>query len=327
VSLAPEVVGSAAALFDDAVDATALAILGLKPKQLDAHVLRGVLHLKPYTVIASTLFGHTCDVIAGAKPPPVKTLISETLQHHYELLSLQPFVEQQIRAAQSSDARACLNPTTAVSREVFIHGLRLRLGVKEQNIPDLCSCGHHFSREPVFANGHVLTCSHNAGATITTRHNAIVLGIQSVLTDYGIFSRWEPREAFDNSRITGAGLRPDLVIPGRRAAAIDVTVVDSVLAKDQYAVDNAAKSKHDKYDDEAERQNMRFFPIALDTYGRMHNEVRSFCDFIASDVVAHRRPALRQDLINRIAVELLRGNADVVARASRRLHSRESLWW
>ena len=64
-SLQPEVIMDAARIFDTVVESTATAIIAAQPGKILPHVLRAVLHLRPYTVISSVLYANTLQLLEG----------------------------------------------------------------------------------------------------------------------------------------------------------------------------------------------------------------------------------------------------------------------
>jgi hypothetical protein len=278
-----------------------------------------VLHLKPYTLVAPILYQSTQKIVAGGRDC-IATSIRLALRAHYEALSLLPYVGHQIRAAQGPAAKDVIAVSRSLKPHDFVHGMRLRCGVAEAYVPRRCSCGHEFLNEAVFRNGHLLTCPHNYGNDKTRRHHEITLAIKHVLADYHIASVWEPT-------YLSSTLRPDLIVSARRGIIIDVTVVDSVLQCNSFALQQASEEKHKKYDKLAELHDLRFFPVAVDTYGGLHEEAVLFFERVARELNPHMRSEFKRDMRRAVQHALLKGNAQIAHDAVERLCQRTGVWY
>ena len=318
-SLAPEVVMEAARRFDATVEATALTILNIKHHQVDNYVVRAVLHLVPYAVITQCLYENTCNILVGIREP-LNVAIRSTLVNFYEQLSLPPFVGQLIRSAQSYGASLAITPTLSVPAHEYAHGMRLRCGVAEPRLPQTCTCLHKFANEPVDRNGHMLTCSHNEGFNKTCRHHLINSGVGWTLATYHQWSTVEPA-------YLSSVLRPDRHIAGQRGSIIDVTCVDSVLARDPDYMERAAIVKHRTYDALAELHSIDFFPIVVDVYGEIHAETFRCVRQWSKALNPHLRKDFCREMLTNIQHALLRGNAKVADEVVNRLSHRNNSWW
>jgi hypothetical protein len=320
-SLPPEVIADAASLFDDTIEQTAHCIIGATHRKILPHVLRAVLHLRPYTVISSILYTNTVQLIAGVRTN-LRIAVHEAMCHHYETLPPTPFVEPLIRAAQGITAHDTIAPAMLISPADYAHGLRLRCGVCPKHLPATCSCGHAFTSvpAPIPTIAHMLTCPHNVGVNKTTRHHDAVLSIKNVLFLHGIHSVWE------NGHLD-PHLRPDLhIISAKKQIIIDLTVIDDVYASEEDALASAAKHKHATYDAMAERLGMIFFAVPISAYGRLHDESLKFIHHLARQVNQYRRNDFITELRTTIQQALLKGNAQTVDACAARINHKAGNW-
>lgn len=318
-SLSPDVVHLAACSFDACVEDTALRILNTKYAKVSPHVVRGALLLVPYATISSILFKSTCTLIDEGVVVDARWEINTAIRAEYAKLSLPPFVELQLSAAQGLHADAVITPTTTINHQQYVHGWQLRCGVAELHVPSSCSCGHDFDTEGVFRNGHLLTCHENTKKTMTTRHDGIALAIQRVLSVYMVNSFWAPH-------YLSASLIPDLHISSFINAIVDVTVSDSVLQMDRDLLIARAKEKHLKYDSLAELHRYKFYALVIDTYGAMHGEFDKFIDDMSREMPRHLRGGFCREMRSAIQLALLRGNAEIAEQAVLRLNKRHGVW-
>ena len=320
-SLPPEVVMDAARMFDQTVESTARVIIAARPSQILPHVLRAVLHLRPYTVISPVLYTNTLQLLQGIRTDS-RIAVHDAIVKHYETLPPIPFVEPLIRAVQGVTAADTIVPALSMSPADFAHGLRLRCGVAPAHLPHTCSCGYAFTSvpAPIPTIAHLLTCPHNVGNNMTTRHHGGVFGIKNVLFLYGLHSIWE------NCRLDPF-LRPDLhIISLRRQVIIDFTVVNDVYANDAEALRTAAEEKHAKYDELAERLNMRLFAVPVSAFGRLHDETVSFIHHLAKEVNQYRRADFVRDMKVAIQHAILLGNAQTVDACHARINDKAGNW-
>jgi len=318
-SLAPEIVMEAARRFDATVESTALTILDIKHHQVDNNVVRAVLQLVPYAVIAQQLYLNTCNVLVGIREP-LNVAVRSTLVHFYEQLSLPPFVGQLIRSAQSYGASLAITPTVSVPAHEYAHGMRLRCGVAEKRVPQTCTCLHRFVNNPVDRNGHLPTCPLNEGFNMTCRHHLVNQAIGWTLATFHQWSTVEPA-------YLSSVLRPDRHIAGQKGSIIDVTCVDSVLARDPDFMERAAIVKHRKYDALAELHDLDFYPVVVDVYGEVHADTFRCVRQWAKALNSHLRKDFCREMLVNIQHALLRGNAKVADEAVNRLSHRSSSWW
>jgi hypothetical protein len=272
----------------------------------------------PYTLVRDILFGYTVSLTEGTRFN-LQRAITDRLDTHYSSLPLPTYIGQLIRAASGEGARRAITPTISVRPHEYVHALQLRCGFGAFVKQDECTCGAALHHEPAFRNGHLLTCAHNVGFNKTLRHHGITMAIKSVLSEFHVWSVAEP------TYLSNA-LRPDLHVAGRRNCIIDVTVVDSVLALNDRALEVAAEKKHAKYDKLAESHDMLFFPVVVDTYGTLHADAIRFIKRVAGEI----EPALRGALVTKMKVAvqmaLLRGNARIVDEAMTRLRQKVGFW-
>jgi hypothetical protein len=318
-SLSPDVTAGAAHIFDDLVIDTAAVILGIQRSQVDCNVLRAVTHLRPYVIISTVLYESTLKAIEGERCNS-RLLVHEAICKHYESISLPPFVGQLICSAQGTTASDTLRARTSISAHDFAQGMRLRCGLAPRHVPKTCTCTHTFGSDPVPVIAHLLTCPQNFEETMTTRHHNIVKAIQDVLFQFRITCVRE------NGKLH-ATKRPDLhLLSLKKQVLIDVTVVDDVHSLQQAHMDNAAKKKHEHYDDMAEALNMRFFAVPVSVYGRLHDETQKFIEHVAKHVGQHRKAELKATLRTAIQHALLEGNSRIVDHTVARLCDRLGNW-
>lgn len=316
-SLHPDVISSSAKLFDSSVESAARTIIGAR--NVDNCLLRSTLHLKVYEAISPALYQSTLSLIQGERFD-VRAAVFEAMCNWMSSLSqTNDYTEPIIRSTQGQTAADTFHATTTISAHDFVQGLRMRCAIAPAHIPVTCSCGFLFGesqfQRPAVVIGHLLTCPHNCGENKTTRHHRVVHAIKTVLFAFGHTAIQEPGSLHQS-------YRPDLqVISTRTNIIIDVTIVDDVIGSSS-ALDDAAKEKHDKYDNLAEHLHMSFFALPMSSYGRLHEECRRFVNKIAMDVNSHRRADFRREILNQIQQALLEGNSRTLDRARSRLCGR-----
>ena len=266
-------------------------------------------------------YNNTLQLLQGIRTDS-RIAVHDAIVKHYETLPPIPFVEPLIRAVQGVTAADTIVPALSMSPADFAHGLRLRCGVAPAHLPHTCSCGYAFTSvpAPIPTIAHLLTCPHNVGNNMTTRHHGGVFGIKNVLFMYGLHSIWE------NCRLDPF-LRPDLhIISLRRQVIIDFTVVNDVYANDAEALRTAAEEKHAKYDDLAERLNMRLFAVPVSAFGRLHDETVLFIHHLAKEVNQYRRADFVRDMKVAIQHAILLGNAQTVDACHARINDKAGNW-
>jgi hypothetical protein len=320
-SLHPDIIKDAATMFDDIVENTAHCIIGAKRREIQPHVLRAVLHLRPYSVISPALYKSTLDLLDGIRSDALAA-VHDALVSHYETLPSNPFLEPLVRAAQGVTAEDTIVPALDTAPGDFAHGLRLRCGVCPKYLPHTCSCGHSFTSvpAPIPTIAHLLSCPHNVENNKTTRHHGAVQAINNVLFIYNIQSIAE------NTRLD-AHLRPDLhIISTKTQIIIDFTVVDDVYSCNPEGLRAAAVIKHNTYDEMAERLHMTFFAVPISAYGRLHDETVKFIHVLAKEVNQYRRTDIIKELRNAIQKALLVGNARTVNGCTARINDKAGNW-
>ena len=318
-SLHPDVTREPATRFDDAVVAVARHVLGIKG-YVDINVLRAGLHLKPYRVIAESLYQCTVD-LAAKKITSVKLAVKDALNAHYVNLSDLPFVEDHVRAVQGRTAGDTLYvsapvPGKPISTHHFAQGMRLRLGVLPPKLPMECTCGYYFGAlpQPNAASIHLLNCRENFGRTSTTRHNKVLQAIGDVLAMYNITA---VMRGLRNLDVEGR-LIPDMRVFLRKIVLVDLTVVDDVYgAKDK--LKEASDEKHQKYDDLAEKLGAVFFALPVSAYGRLGDDTYRFVEHVAKAVDIYKRAEFKRTLKCAMQHALLEGTSEVIDSTLQRL--------
>jgi len=287
-----------------------------------------VCDLEPYGVTAALHYGATRDLVDKGHYDKAQFRLdkTQTLKAYFKSLGLSPFVENIIWSAQQRSACSAISPIRKQDPEIrpyhWRHGMRLRCGVGERRLPSHCSCGHEFSFEGAFRNGHVLSCYDNHTEEKTRRHDRMLYDhIGKVLHDYNFM--WVPRPSFHgNTKI------PDMFIfAGDGGVIIDLTVKDSVLSRSGFILERASEEKDAKYSGIAEEFNLKFFPVPIDIYGELHGSGDSFIRFLAKEL---HNPQLRGHFIRHmhqaLQVGLLKGNALTADNAVLRLACRATSW-
>jgi hypothetical protein len=322
-SLHPSVTAAAALQFDTLVSDTARAILGCSRDSVPDYVLRLVLHLKPYVTVGPVLYSATARIAEGFRVN-VGIEVTDAIAESYKEISLPPFVGLLLRSAQGSTASDTIRVTSEHSAHDIIQGIRLRCGILPRHVPFECTCGFVFgsSPSPIPTIGHLLTCEHNLGENKTTRHHSIAKAMISVLGQYRlttIFNQWR----LDPKR----ELIPDMhVLSSKRQVITDLTIVDEVAANSSALLDEAAKTKHEKYDALAEFVKMDFYALPISAYGRLHRETSKFIYKMSEKLPKHRRRDFRSEIKQAIQHNLLVGNSVIIDKALARLCERVGEW-
>jgi len=323
-SLPTEITLPSAFVFDEIVDATARAVLGAH-EPIHHALLRAALHIRPYAVIAGPLYESTI-ALCEHRRVIVSELVKTALERYYSSLPSLPFVERQVRAVQGNTAHDTFYssaplPSQAVSQHHFTQGMRLRLGLLPPHMPKICSCGHVFGDlpAPVSAIAHMLTCPHNRGCNVSTRHHRILRAIRDVLFNYGIVSTLRCEDLHPH-------LWPDLrIISMIKQVIIDLTVVDDVHGG-AGVFDRSADWKHKKYGDLADDLRMEFFAVPISTYGRLHDDAVDFIGHVSSKVPIQRRSLFTKELRCAIQHALLQGNSEIVDAYLKRMAEHVQDW-
>ena len=82
-----------------------------------------------------------------------------------------------------------------------------------------------------------------------------------------------------------------------------------------------------KYDALAEQLGMRFFAVAIDTYGALHEEANNFIGHMAKQISESLRSEFCKMIKVAIQHALLKGNASTIHKAVSRLRSRTGVWF
>jgi hypothetical protein len=177
---------------------------------------------------------------------------------------------------------------------------------------------------------HHLVCQALKGGPMTKeRHNEIVRLISRWLTACGATCttrfRTERKEADEEKRL------PDLdVRMGAKRWLMDATIRHPAAVSNARAAakqvlataEKAEREKQERYEELARKENAKFVPIALETFGGFGDKVAKFFEEFRAE---SKRLCIRwvpfehfRDIDRLIALELQRGNAAVVRAGMRR---------
>jgi len=332
-SLHPSVTLSGARAFDATVLQVQRAILHLSRDQVNDLILRAVEDLKPYELVGHCYYEDTLQLADGVHVRnQLRKNVRESIANACEKLVTSSLVRHNMRAAMgpcTGYAFKTPTPTVPITAHQMVQGIKLRCGIPVRDAPPRCSCSHTFEDEGILSNGHLLTCVHNHTYNMTLRHHEIVNAIKAVLASYHVSSTFASYlfSTFNPTWLS-ASLIPDLyIVCFPFPVIIDVTVVDSVKAMDDEALQKAASEKREKYVKLADQLGLRFFAVVIDTYGAVHPETESFIRQVLSGTVPEAmRPGFRSSMMTAIQHALLKGNSEVVDHAVERLREYHGGW-
>jgi hypothetical protein len=217
-------------------------------------------------------------------------------------------------------ADGLLRPVPSMPPHEYITAIKLKCGLPVANkLPSRCTCSFKFGDHSVFdVNRHIITCPHNSGKCVTTRHTNVLYGISSVLRLYNIHNKVEPSDLSKT-------LRPDIhLVCTTPPAIIDFTVVDDIGSDVGKSLDDRADLKNSKYGDLAESLAFRLFPVVVNTFGSVHVAAERFFAFCAKFAPHGMCSALHDDLRRVVQSKLAQGNAQVIHHTLGRLAGRHA---
>jgi len=323
-SLPPEVSLRAATLADQQLNAALASIVrepSLTLAQLDA--LRCTLSIPPFV--------HTSSAIFAASTFPIEQEEAQKILHSnreawFKRISSTPFVGPLVQATTGFGSFALFATPEILVRSRCTHheqrlALKLRGGIAvfdEAQLPLLCSCGFPLHGIcPIVLNTHILSCPHNAGSNVTTRHTLVNNSLVDLLLKFGLSAVKEPRFFAEALRLDGLILAP-------QGLSYDITFVDSTAASNAHVEDPLqarALEKHEKYDEFATHHRLAFFPLVLNVYGTCHMELDVFVHRLQMEVASHLRTLLRRRLFTMFQQAAAVGNARIALAFHRRLQS------
>jgi len=189
---------------------------------------------------------------------------------------------------------------------------RLRLGLPPQDdLPLTCKCGTLLAPDP----NHFLSCKLFRRTIVTTRHDLLVRTLATFIRAAGGAVYVEPK--FFGS------LRPDAhVYFAVESCTYDCSVTHPASphlslqgSKTPLAVAKLRETaKHRKYDAQAAKERIKFYPFVMETFGGVGKEAVAFIKKISnlhyehSPVPVHRN-ALSSFIFRSLSIILQRGNA------------------
>jgi hypothetical protein len=235
-----------------------------------------------YSRAAASLYRQSQDMALGVSAGEDVQLLLTTLTPSAGILSQQD---------ASFMFYAAINGLSRLESAEFIMAMciRLRTLPRGMDFPRVCVC----AREPMgsvddFIN-HALSCKQLSSYPQATRHNRIRDTLAAVVRTYGISLTLEPT-FYVYTDVNGRQMRPDIVFHTPVAVATDITVVHPAEAPRVAAV-NAAKRKVETHHKAVTRENHKFFPFVLETFGYMHES----CTDLIHELKKSISPHLRQD--------------------------------
>ena len=168
---------------------------------------------------------------------------------------------------------------------------------------------------------HCFSCNKLKPTSITDRHDFLVNIIRNWCDRVGITVRKEPRRLNNDNR-----RRPDLLMyTEQQKILVDVQVVhptcsshlQSSAADNPTTIETAERNKKRKYSAMALKQQAKFVPFIVDTFGQLGKDAKELIGVIAT--AAHNNSnslysykGVKQDLLSAVAVGIQRGNAMVL---------------
>jgi hypothetical protein len=240
------------------------------------------------------------------------------------------------------------SPELTLSNPEFRLSVRTVLGLPlSDNLPMLCPCNKGVRPSDPEQHDHPLTCPLHKKRAQNVRHDNLRRAIASVATHAaGLSQQPEMHHSSDptappESQMHQRAYRPDLVLTGGNPPVlhIDVTVVHPAAAshvagaarRARDTVKKAEQQKEKESKEWAEHVGVRFLAFGIETYGALGPQALRVVDHIARAAAAlPSRPAfvdadpatrVRNELLNRVSIELQRGNARVIQEAIRYAHS------
>ena len=230
-----------------------------------------------------------------------RTLVSTGAQQHFAALG----GKNSARFLTVAPTEPALQLSDDHARIAF----RTRLNAPPASrLPSACACGARLTADDP---GHLLRCTKQPGGHAIKRHDDVNRALITSIKRANLFVQAEP-----NGLCSDARLRPDLLcLLGSTTYIGDVTIVTPKPPKDDVsALVQTEQRKVAKYSGKLDRaqQDAVFTPLAFDTNGGFGPSAERFISLIADECEGDSRFDFHQNLINRIAVAIQRGNATIV---------------
>jgi hypothetical protein len=249
-----------------------------------------------YARAAESLYRQSQDMALGVSVGEDVQLLLNTLTPSAGILSQQD---------ASFMFYAAINGLARLEGAEFIMAMciRLRTLPRGMDFPRICKCTRELPMGSVddFIN-HALSCKKLSSYPQASRHNRIRDTLAAVVRTYGISVTLEPTFYVYNCR---EQRRPDIVFHARVAVATDVCVVHPAEAPRVAAVAAAARKVQD-HNEAVTRENHKFFPFVLETFGYMHESCHQLIDELKKSIPPHLRQEFDFDVKRSVSCALAR---------------------
>ena len=175
------------------------------------------------------------------------------------------------------------------------------------------------------AKDHFHLCIKFRRIGITNRHNDIVKAICNYCTSRGVNSIAEIANGFNNDR-----RRPDSThfCNGGKMVTTDTTVrfpaapsnIAKAFKRPLSVLQNADSQKRARYAEAASQVGAEFFPLSMETYGRMGRSTKDFIKTMAMEAnldPGETRKDVERELITIISCALMKGTAKLFLHSSK----------
>ena len=216
--------------------------------------------------------------------------------------------------------------------------MRLGLSVHDKRLSHCVVCASHglcdddnnnFIVDPY----HYLSCKYTRASTFINRHNSVVKILADAAEKAGLDCTLEPSHLSDENN-----KRPDLIIHyNDNVYIVDVAIVHPTAASylkvstKQFAISDAkAVDKIRKYSSLTGKNNAKFIPFIVETYGGIHSTALEFIETISiaageNTFSLHTSNEIYHMLTNSIACAVQIGNANA-CQASFNIQSKFSIF-
>jgi hypothetical protein len=207
---------------------------------------------------------------------------------------------------------AAINGLARLEGAEFIMAMCIRLRTLPRGLDFPRACTESCKQQPMgsvddFIN-HALRCKYLSSYPQASRHNRIRDTLAAVVRTYGISVTLEPTFYHYTCK---EQRRPDIVFHTTVAVATDVSVVHPAEAPRVAAVAAAALKVRD-HKEAVTRENHKFFPFVLETFGYMHESCQQLIDELKKSISPHLRQEFEFDVKRSVSCALARARVATI---------------